>query len=250
MPPQRQNSNQRTQLRYVGTQAPFIDTQDFQIASFALKVNINDIRRYLAQELAANRTFRAVWEASREIHAEDVEDGRYDTNTLSEFYIAIIAYSFEYQGVQIYVDFNAKSRQMKNLSSWNAFPYKSLYCLLAQSVKYVRSVPDARATRIKLYRGLNFVFPCQVNQKISFGQFASFSTSEGVARRFMGNSGTLFEIQPPVQPKTTVGIEPYSFIDDEEEVLVMAWSQFVVKRIIREQNKVILESVDNKAVKV
>ncbi|XP_044262371.1 uncharacterized protein LOC123009881 [Tribolium madens] len=82
---QRQSSNQRTQLRYVGTQAPFIGTQDFQIANFALKVNINNIRRYLAHELASNKTYAIIWEVAKEIYAEDVEDGRKPKNAKSSF---------------------------------------------------------------------------------------------------------------------------------------------------------------------
>ncbi|EEZ99660.2 hypothetical protein TcasGA2_TC002417 [Tribolium castaneum] len=245
---ERQNSSQTTQQRYVGTQAPFTGTQNFQIANFALKVNINDIRQYLAEELAGNETYAAVWNAAKEIFVVDVKSGRYVPHSYEDYYLAIIAYSYENQGLRIYADFNLKTRQMKNLTSWKAFPYKSLYCLLAQSVGCVESFPDVRREKLTIYRGLNLGFPCEVNQTLCFGQFTSFSTSESVAERFIGKSGTIFELKPLAQPKTTLGIAPYSFINNEEEVLVMAWSQFVVKEI--QQNKVILESVENKAVKV
>ncbi|EFA01081.2 Ecto-ADP-ribosyltransferase 5-like Protein [Tribolium castaneum] len=239
--------------RFVGTEAPIIlpsvfDTpdsaDDFPIAQIALNLSLEKIRLYLNRELAQNPTYYAVWQEATKIFEEDVATGKYEIIAPNEFYQAIISYTYVNGSLYVYSDFNAKSRQLTDIDSWNRFPYKSLYSLLAQSVNYVISMPNAIRDKIQIYRGLDFHFPCEVNQVVNFVQFSSFSCSKEIAEEFSGN-GTVFQLRPPMKFGTAIGIQEYSVFYEQEEVLVMPWSVFVVKEVAQVDNRleVVLENV-------
>lgn len=236
--------------RFLGSEIPFVllgETEDFPIARIALNLHIEEIRKILEVELAENPTYYAVWQEATRIFEDDVATGKYDIIAPNEFYQAIISYTYVNDTLYVYKDFNKRSHELTNIVSWNQFPYKSLYSLLAQSVIYVISSPDAIGKQITVYRGLSFHFPCEEGQVINLGQFSSFSVSKDIAEEFAGN-GTVLQILPPLQPMTAIGIQEYSVFYDQEEVLVMPWSMFIVKTITQVENKleIVLESIANR----
>ncbi|XP_020823447.1 ecto-ADP-ribosyltransferase 5-like isoform X2 [Phascolarctos cinereus] len=174
-------------------------------------------KELLAQERAMNSNFNEVWE-NAEIEWENMSTEK--KRMKMPFEVAVIAYTMEKK--KIYPAFNQAVR--KCCASWEAymnnFHFKALHFYLTRAVQILkRSCKD-------VYRGISVKQYPDGTGEMRFGQLASTSLKQYVARRFTNGSGTLYKVH------TCEGapIEHLSAYPDEKEVLIPPYEVFNVSR--------------------
>ncbi|XP_063924453.1 NAD(P)(+)--arginine ADP-ribosyltransferase 2-like [Zophobas morio] len=172
--------------------------------------------------------------------AEAVYEKSVKTELPKECHIAIIAYT---SNSNLYKDFNERCRKMDSDKSWEKFPYKSLYALLARSIHDIDNVPPV-TTEI-YYRGMKQkVRSLKMGQHIFSKQFMSCTPKKAVADNFLGPKGTLLIYQG--SPRAACGIKNLSMFPEEEELLVFPWNVFEVTNIVPgKQDEVYLKTVES-----
>uniref|UniRef100_A0A8B9VNZ4 NAD(P)(+)--arginine ADP-ribosyltransferase n=1 Tax=Anas zonorhyncha TaxID=75864 RepID=A0A8B9VNZ4_9AVES len=146
-----------------------------------------------------------------------------------EYAVAVLAYT---AGTGLYRQFNAAVREGGRSHDYylQSFPFKTLHFLLTEALHTLR---DAQGRRCyKVYRGVNGThFTAQLNQAVRFGQFASASLNESIAKGF-GND-TFFFVY------TCYGaiIGNLSFYAYQREVLIPPYEIFKVTNVTHYTNE-------------
>ena len=201
-----------------------------------ISTDFSNILQLLKEELAFNTIFDEVWKEATEIFKKNQMP-----KLRAECQIAIIAYTIE---SGLYADFNEKCRKLDGDSSWNNFPYKSFYALLARSIHDIDNDPPV--TIQTYYRGvMHKVSNLKVGDHIFPRQFMSCKYNNVKEAEGLGDcGGTLMTFQD--SPLAACGIKKLSVFPEEEELLVFPWSVFEVTKIVPgEQDEVYLKTVES-----
>lgn len=232
----------------------FVDTEQCSLVMLgpnyspvfrARHIKLDEARQLLARELHGDEEFRQVWmEAKQQFEQSNRRPVKQDDDLV----LCIIAYTLE-DPIPLYRRLNEQCRELGDSDdAWERFPYRGWWCMLHQALTKVPNspplvwpAPTGPTTRslpqITCYRGLskNVEFTnsqIQHKQFFAFNCFASTSTNESKAKKFVGENGTLFEFK--TMPLAALGIQQYSAFPEEEEVLVWPWSTFNVVGITKD----------------
>ena len=159
----------------------------------------------------------------------------------TECQIAIIAYTMD---SNLYADFNDKCRRLQGDNSWNNFPYKSLYALLARSIHDIDNDPPV--TTKMFYRGMSHkVKNLKVGDCFFLKQFMSCTPVKHMATMFVKGSGTLMIFEG--SPSAACGLAKLSDFPSEQEILLFPWNVIRVTKIVsgQQQDNVHFETVES-----
>ncbi|XP_039947369.1 NAD(P)(+)--arginine ADP-ribosyltransferase 2-like [Hirundo rustica] len=180
-------------------------------------------------DFCENKMFAKNWTKAK---ADWAAAGSVSHSLTQDQAIALWAYTMKELG--LYQQFNVAVRAAGS-SKWkyrNEFHFKSLHFLLTQALQKLRCPNQC----YDVHRGVGDIkFSVNKNDKVHFGQFASSSTSENVAKGF--GQGTLFK----VHTCHGVDIHEFSKYPEEEEVLIPPFEIFNVTDVNEEGNTVVIE---------
>jgi len=117
---------------------------------------------------------------------------------------------------------------------WNPIQWLAVYAI--SSTKDAASCPPSTQpfAEIECYRGVTgYHDNPSLGELVCFNQLGSTSTDENVAKDFTKDNGTLYEMDRI--PAYALGIEGYSYIPTEKEVLVLPSSVFKVVSVKKEK---------------
>ncbi|XP_056341815.1 erythroblast NAD(P)(+)--arginine ADP-ribosyltransferase-like [Oenanthe melanoleuca] len=179
-------------------------------------------------EFQNNPLFAKVWPMA--VKVWQGQGSRVSPLSSSAHAIAIMAYTMIY----LHEDFNEAVRVAgRSPQAYrDNFHFKTLHFLLTDALATLRAAQKEQKCRC-VFRGVDdYKFKAKVGDIVRFGQFASSSLSECVAKGF-GNT-TEFVVQ------TCHGayIEEFSNFEDEEEVLIPPFEKFNVTKVIDYGNNV------------
>ncbi|XP_042145036.1 uncharacterized protein LOC121835137 [Ixodes scapularis] len=182
----------------------------------ARQLSFDRARSILKTELLNDWFFQKAWETaqllypSKRLVGGDVME--------EECYLAIISYTLERPNVCKH--FNALCREARDTqSSWDAFPFKSLWFFLISAFE---KLPPYSAER--LFRGVK-TFHSNLDGSVTFGQFVSASECEDVASRFGGRWGRVLTLDG-VPQELVRNIDSYSYYGVHSEVLLWPFCNF------------------------
>ena len=174
----------------------------------------------LDDELKTNTLFRDGWDEAEEYLAEK------DYLEENDF-LAVFTYTLE--DPKVYSEFNNKTRKLGPNDA--NYDFKAMYYFLSAAIHDIsKTTPQDRP--YKVYRGVTHSVTAQVGQPFHFNSFASTSTDQSVAERFLTNKGenvpkTLFIIETYQGGK----IDQFSAVPSENEVLVPPCEKFKVLNV-------------------
>ncbi|XP_048381431.1 NAD(P)(+)--arginine ADP-ribosyltransferase 2-like [Stegostoma tigrinum] len=124
----------------------------------------------------------------------------------------------------MWTEFNAATRKygVSDEIYERNFAFKSFHYLFSVALDKLKG------KKLQTYRGSEKTFWAREGKSVRFGQFASSSLDLMVAKRFMKNiqgENTLFEIKT----KLGVSVSQYSYIKNEDEVIIPPTEVFNVK---------------------
>ncbi|XP_074073404.1 ecto-ADP-ribosyltransferase 5-like [Macrotis lagotis] len=172
-------------------------------------------KKLLVQERAINLNFSKVWE-NAEIKWNGITPNNKKMDMLFE--VAVIAYTTETN--KIYPTFNRAVRECcESLDAYmNNFHFKALHFYLTRAVQMLKGSCK------NVYRGISVKQQPDGTGEMRFGQFASTSLNQIVARKFTKKSGTLYK----VYTCEGAAIEHLSVFPREKEVLIPPYEVFDV----------------------
>ncbi|XP_058877728.1 erythroblast NAD(P)(+)--arginine ADP-ribosyltransferase-like isoform X2 [Acipenser ruthenus] len=183
------------------------------------------LKTLLKNELEKNADFKTGWKKGEGSWERLNKKVPLPPGMLKDHAVAIQAYTC---GSSLYKTFNAAVRTNgTSLKEYqNRFLYKSLHFLLTDAVRILKKREAEKCHEV--YRGATDSFSAKEGERVRFGQFASSSLSEKVAKKF-GNV-TAFKI------KTCLGIPlgNLSALPHEKEVLI---PPFEVFRVVSVKNR-------------
>ncbi|KAM7285472.1 uncharacterized protein ISCGN_032405 [Ixodes scapularis] len=182
----------------------------------ARQLSFDQARSILVTELLNDWWFRKAWETalplypSKRLVGGDVME--------AECYLAIISYTLEIPNVC--KRFNALCREARDTqSSWQAFPFKSLWFFL---IRAFEKLPPYSVE--SLFRGVK-TFHSNLDGSVTFGQFVSASECKYVASRFGGRRGHVLTLDG-VPAELVRNIDSYSYYECHSEVLIWPFCNF------------------------
>uniref|UniRef100_U3KI40 NAD(P)(+)--arginine ADP-ribosyltransferase n=1 Tax=Ficedula albicollis TaxID=59894 RepID=U3KI40_FICAL len=211
--------------------APYSFDDQYRGCGSAMKAKLPALKR---SEFQKNRLFAKGWQ--RAVAEWQSRGSRVSPLSSSDQAIAIVAYTMN----DLFKEFNNKVR-VAGRYRWvyrKWFHFKALHFLLTDALATLRAAQGQKCHRV--YRGVdNYLFAAKRGNTVRFGQFASASLCERVARRF--GKTTMFKVQ------TCHGayIKAFSKFSKEEEVLIPPFEKFNVTNVIKKGKKVeiYLESI-------
>ncbi|XP_077307307.1 ecto-ADP-ribosyltransferase 5-like isoform X2 [Lithobates pipiens] len=183
------------------------------------------INSLLAEEKKNDPEFSRTWDAAEE-KWNTTKKPNLPRGFRDEYGIAILAYSNKTSN--LYSNFNIAVR---NYSSKDTFHYHSLHFFITRAVVLLR--PSCWNSTWLVYRGLKNIYleSKQIGEKVRFGQFASSSTSEKVAKNF--GDDTFFTFTSFFG----VSIKNFSYFTQEEEILIPVDEVFTVTNFTKQEGK-------------
>ncbi|XP_058035376.1 NAD(P)(+)--arginine ADP-ribosyltransferase 2-like [Ahaetulla prasina] len=144
---------------------------------------------------------------------------------------AIVAYTV---GDSLYRDFNTAVREAgKSENSYKQYAFKDFHLLLTKALQAKRT-----SRCYEVFRGIKGIcFNTSNMAKVRFGQFASSSLDENVAKGF--GEDTFFSI------KTCYGvpIHDFSYYKEQKEVLIPPYEKFIVTNYTKTQKGIFIKLV-------
>ncbi|MGH0180828.1 UNVERIFIED_CONTAM: hypothetical protein FKN15_005052 [Acipenser sinensis] len=183
------------------------------------------LKTLLKNELEKNADFKTGWKKGEGSWERLNKKVPLPPGMLKDHAVAIQAYTC---GSSLYKSFNAAVRtNVTSLKGYqNRFLYKSLHFLLTDAVSILKKREAENCHDV--YRGTTVSFSAKEGERVRFGQFASSSLSEKVAKKF--GKATAFKI------KTCLGapLGTLSALPREKEVLI---PPFEVFRVVLVKNR-------------
>lgn len=191
--------------------------------SYVLNANEDKIKEILEMEKRSNEVLREALEKA--VLVAKAKDIPQDSITLAK-----IAYTLE---SPLYGMFNTGARQLKTFFDWERFNFKGIWLILYKSLIY-KWGEDNLPRSVTVYRGVSIPFQAQRGQIVTFEQFASSSTEEQVARKFLKepHRSTLFVIKV----SNGLQLKKYSRYPEEEEVLLLPNEALLVEDVKKEND--------------
>ncbi|XP_043852770.1 ecto-ADP-ribosyltransferase 5-like isoform X2 [Dromiciops gliroides] len=172
-------------------------------------------KKLLDQEREKDLNFNKVWEKAE----KEWESMSTEKKTMEKpFEIAVIAYTMDEN--MFYKDFNQAVRECcKSREAYmNNFHFKAFHFYLTRALQILRG------PCYNVYRGVSVKQYPDGTREMRFGQFASTSFYENVARNFANGSGTFYKVYTCKGAK----IEHLSVFPHEKEVLIPPYEVFTV----------------------
>ncbi|KAM7286890.1 uncharacterized protein ISCGN_030598 [Ixodes scapularis] len=183
----------------------------------ARELSFDEANSIRAVEFVSDSSYRQAWQGAEQLYGLRCSwTGLCDVME-KECYLAIISYTAKKPNVCR--SLNACCRRAEaNRSSWDAFPYKSLWFFLIRA--FEKLPPCSQKT---LFRGVD-VFNQNPDDSVTFSQFISASVSQYWASRF-GHRKLLLTLNG-IPSELVRDISNYSFFTHHQEVLIWPFCTF------------------------
>ncbi|XP_053874861.1 ecto-ADP-ribosyltransferase 5-like isoform X2 [Malaclemys terrapin pileata] len=188
--------------------------------------------KLLRQEKLRHKVFSKRWEAAKKQWNNNKKNLSLPRGFKDENGIAILAYTSGGE-IPLYQEFNKAVREAGKSRAYylKHFPFKALHFYLTRALQLLKR-DCAEMYEMEVYRGVRSLRyqPGKRGGMVRFGTFASSSLDRNVAHRF--GSATFFTI------RTCFGvpIADFSYIRDEEEVLIPVYERFRVCNFTQDKN--------------
>ncbi|CAB1327004.1 unnamed protein product, partial [Coregonus sp. 'balchen'] len=187
--------------------------------------------KFLPEVKNVDRNFKDAWEDAMKLYNNNHKS---NVEQLSNDHLRAIHVYVNPQRM-IYVPFNEATRSLGK-SYKTHFKYHSLHFLLSDALRILNEAQGKQC--VKTFRGATVAYQGKEDDTMRFGQFASSTTDELVAKIY-ANWKTCFKIT------TCFGasLAGFSQLEDENEVLIPPYEVFKIakvtkNKVLEEKNKV------------